>query len=46
VTGNVLLTSRSDKGRGFGYYLNAVEALDGKGWKRKRTLFIPMVRLM
>jgi hypothetical protein len=36
----VLLTSEIpyDKGKGFGYYLDAVGGVDAKGWKKKATL--------
>jgi protein involved in polysaccharide export with SLBB domain len=43
VTGNVLLTSEIpyDKGKGFGYYLNAVGGVDNKGWKKKAYIIYP-----
>ena len=43
VTGNVLLTSEIPfrKGRGFGYYLDAVGGVDNKGWKRKSYIIYP-----
>ncbi|TDE51312.1 SLBB domain-containing protein [Flavobacterium sp. GT3P67] len=43
VTGNVLLTSEIpyDKGKSFGYYLNAVGGVDNKGWKRKAYIIYP-----
>ncbi|NRS90180.1 protein involved in polysaccharide export with SLBB domain [Flavobacterium sp. 7E] len=43
VTGNVLLTSEIpfNKGKGFGYYLNAVGGLDNKGWKKKAYIIYP-----
>ena len=43
VTGNVLLTSEIpyNKGRGFGYYLDAVGGADAKGWKRKAYVVYP-----
>ena len=43
VTGNVLLTSEIpyDKGKGFGYYLNAVGGVDAKGWKKKAYIIYP-----
>jgi hypothetical protein len=45
---NVLLTSEIpyEKGRGFRYYLDAVGGADAKGWKKRLTLFTPMVRRM
>lgn len=43
VTGNVLLTSEIpyDRGKGFGYYLNAVGGVDNKGWKKKAYIIYP-----
>lgn len=43
VAGNVLLTSEIpyDKGRSFGYYLNAVGGVDAKGWKKKAYVIYP-----
>jgi protein involved in polysaccharide export with SLBB domain len=43
VTGNVLLTSEIpyNKGKGFGYYLNAVGGVDNKGWKKKAYIIYP-----
>jgi protein involved in polysaccharide export with SLBB domain len=43
VTGNVLLTSEIpyDKGKSFGYYLNAVGGVDAKGWKKKAYIIYP-----
>ena len=43
VTGNVLLTSEIpyDKGKGFGYYLDAVGGVDNKGWKKKAYIIYP-----
>jgi protein involved in polysaccharide export with SLBB domain len=43
VTGNVLLTSEIpyEKGKGFGYYLNAVGGIDNKGWKKKAYIIYP-----
>ncbi|TDE29166.1 sugar transporter [Flavobacterium ranwuense] len=43
VTGNVLLTSEIpyEKGKSFGYYLNAVGGVDNKGWKRKAYIIYP-----
>lgn len=43
VAGNVLLTSEIpyNKGRGFGYYLDAVGGTDAKGWKRKAYIIYP-----
>jgi protein involved in polysaccharide export with SLBB domain len=43
VTGNVLLTSEIpfDKGKGFGYYLDAVGGADNKGWKKKAYIIYP-----
>jgi protein involved in polysaccharide export with SLBB domain len=43
VTGNVLLTSEIpfERGRGFGYYLNAVGGVDNKGWKKKAYIIYP-----
>ena len=43
VTGNVLLTSEIpyDKGKGFGYYINAVGGLDNKGYKKKAYIIYP-----
>lgn len=43
VTGNVLLTSEIpyDKGKGLGYYLNAVGGVDNKGWKKKAYIIYP-----
>ncbi|WP_369765664.1 SLBB domain-containing protein [Flavobacterium sp. WC2429] len=43
VTGNVILTSEIpyDKGKGFGYYLNAVGGIDAKGWKKKAYIIYP-----
>jgi protein involved in polysaccharide export with SLBB domain len=43
VTGNVLLTSEIpyDKGKGFGYYLDAVGGTDAKGWKKKAYVIYP-----
>ena len=43
VAGNVLLTSEIPfrKGRGFGYYLDAVGGVDNKGWKRKSYIIYP-----
>lgn len=43
VTGNVLLTSEIpyDKGKGLGYYLNAVGGVDAKGWKKKAYIIYP-----
>jgi protein involved in polysaccharide export with SLBB domain len=43
VTGNVLLTSEIpyNKGKGFGYYLDAVGGTDAKGWKKKTYIIYP-----
>ena len=43
VSGNVVLTSEIpyEKGRSFGYYLDAVGGVDGKGWKKKAYLIYP-----
>jgi protein involved in polysaccharide export with SLBB domain len=43
VTGNVLLTSEIpyNKGRNFGYYLDAVGGTDAKGWKKKAYIIYP-----
>jgi DNA uptake protein ComE-like DNA-binding protein len=43
VTGNVLLTSEIpyDKGKGFGYYVDAVGGVDAKGWKKKAYIIYP-----
>ncbi|UQD56112.1 SLBB domain-containing protein [Flavobacterium sp. K5-23] len=43
VTGNVLLTSEIpyNKGKGFGYYLDAVGGVDAKGWKRRAYVIYP-----
>ena len=43
VAGNVLLTSEIpyEKGRSFGYYLNAVGGVDAKGWKKKAYVVYP-----
>jgi protein involved in polysaccharide export with SLBB domain len=43
VTGNVLLTSEIpyDKGKGFGYYLDAVGGVNSKGWKKKAFIIYP-----
>jgi protein involved in polysaccharide export with SLBB domain len=43
VTGNVLLTSEIpyEKGKGLGYYLNAVGGIDAKGWKKKAYIIYP-----
>jgi len=43
VTGNVLLNSEIpyDKGKGFGYYINAVGGLDNKGYKKKAYIIYP-----
>ena len=43
VTGNVLLTSEIpyDKGKGFGYYINAVGGLENKGYKKKAYIIYP-----
>ena len=43
VTGNVLLTSEIpyNKGKGFGYYLDAVGGTDAKGWKKKAYIIYP-----
>ncbi|MFE3871968.1 SLBB domain-containing protein [Flavobacterium sp. ZS1P70] len=43
VTGNVLLTSEIpyDRGKGLGYYLNAVGGVDNKGWKKKSYIIYP-----
>jgi protein involved in polysaccharide export with SLBB domain len=43
VTGNVLLTSEIpfQKGKGFGYYLDAVGGIDNKGWKKKAYIIYP-----
>ena len=43
VTGNVLLTSEIpySKGKGFGYYLDAVGGTDAKGWKKKAYIIYP-----
>lgn len=43
VTGNVLLTSEIpyDRGKGFGYYLDAVGGVDNKGWKKKTYVIYP-----
>ena len=43
VTGNVLLTSEIpyDKGKSFGYYLDAVGGVDAKGWKKKAYIIYP-----
>ena len=43
VAGNVLLTSEIpyEKGKGFGYYLDAVGGIDNKGWKKKAYIIYP-----
>ena len=43
VTGNVLLTSEIpyNRGKGFGYYVNAVGGVDNKGWKKKAYIIYP-----
>jgi protein involved in polysaccharide export with SLBB domain len=43
VSGNVLLTSEIpyNKGRSFGYYLNAVGGVDAKAWKKKAYIIYP-----
>ena len=43
VTGNVLLTSEIpySRGKGFGYYLDAVGGTDAKGWKREAYIIYP-----
>ena len=43
VTGTVLLTSEIpyDKGKGFGYYINAVGGLENKGYKKKAYIIYP-----
>jgi protein involved in polysaccharide export with SLBB domain len=43
VTGNVLLTSEIpySRGKGFGYYLDAVGGTDAKGWKKKAYIIYP-----
>ena len=43
VAGNVLLTSEIpyEKGRSFGYYLDAVGGVDAKGWKKKAYVIYP-----
>jgi protein involved in polysaccharide export with SLBB domain len=43
VTGSVLLTSEIpfNKGKGFGYYLDAVGGTDAKGWKNKTYIIYP-----
>lgn len=43
VAGNVLLTSEIpyERGRGFGYYINAVGGTDAKGWKKKAYIIYP-----
>lgn len=43
VTGSVLLTSEIpyNKGKGFGYYLDAVGGTDAKGWKKKAYIIYP-----
>lgn len=43
VTGNVLLTSEIpySRGKGFGYYLDAVGGTDAKGWKKKAYVIYP-----
>tara|TARA_R110000868_G_scaffold118059_2_gene313297 strand:- start:27506 stop:29923 length:2418 start_codon:yes stop_codon:yes gene_type:complete len=43
VSGNVLLTSEIpyDKGKSFGYYLDAVGGVDAKGWKKKAYIIYP-----
>jgi protein involved in polysaccharide export with SLBB domain len=43
VVGNVLLISEIpyDKGKGFGYYLDAVGGVDAKGWKKKSYIIYP-----
>ena len=43
VTGSVLLTSEIpyDRGKGFGYYLNAVGGVDNKGWRKKAYIIYP-----
>jgi protein involved in polysaccharide export with SLBB domain len=43
IVGNVLLTSEIpySKGRGFGYYLNAVGGMNAKGWKKKAFIIYP-----
>ncbi len=43
VAGNVLLTSEIpyEKGKGFGYYINAVGGTDAKGWKKKAYIIYP-----
>ncbi len=43
VTGNVLLTSEIpyNKGKGFGYYLDAVGGTDAKGWKKNAYIIYP-----
>ncbi|TDD98375.1 SLBB domain-containing protein [Flavobacterium cellulosilyticum] len=43
VIGNVLLTSEIpySKGKGFGYYLDAVGGTNAKGWKKKTYIIYP-----
>ena len=43
VSGNVVLTSEIpyENGRSFGYYLDAVGGVDGKGWKKKAYVIYP-----
>lgn len=43
ITGSVLLTSEIpyEKGKGFGYYLDAVGGTDAKGWKKKAYVIYP-----
>ncbi|CAM4030329.1 SLBB domain-containing protein [Flavobacterium weaverense] len=43
VSGNVVLTSEIpyEKGRSFGYYLDAVGGVDGKAWKKKAYVIYP-----
>ena len=43
VSGNVVLTSEIpyEKGRSFGYYLDAVGGVDAKGWKKKAYVIYP-----
>jgi protein involved in polysaccharide export with SLBB domain len=43
VAGSVLLTSEIpyDKGKGLGYYLDAVGGVDAKGWKKKAYIIYP-----
>ena len=43
VAGNVVLTSEIpyEKGRSFGYYLDAVGGVDAKGWKKKAYVIYP-----